>query len=56
MRLKYNRDMRLWVVGFGTHDPKSIIEVDEERGKKMIETGYFDEIKKRKNKKKGVDE
>lgn len=56
MRLQFNREIKLWVVGFGVHEPKSIIEVDEERGKKMLETGYFDEIiekkpRKRKSKK-----
>lgn len=60
MRLKYNRNIKLWIVGFGIHDPGEIVEVDEEHGKKMLETGYFDKIKegrikRKKFKKKGVD-
>ena len=57
MRLKYNKDTELWIQGFGIHNPQDKpFEVDEERGKKMLETGYFDEIKKRKkSKKKGSD-
>jgi len=63
MRLKFNRDTELWVVGFGVHQPKKIVEVSEEMGKMMIETGYFDEIKeekikikkRKKSKKKGDD-
>ena len=52
MRLKYNRNIKLWIPGFGIHDPGEIIEVDEEHGKKMLETGYFDKIKKRRIKRK----
>ena len=57
MKLKYNKDTELWIQGFGIHNPQDKpFEVDEERGKEMLETGYFNEIKKRKkSKKKGVD-
>ena len=48
MRLKFNRNTKLWVVGYGVHQPKKIVEVSEELGKMMIETGYFDEIKEKK--------
>ncbi len=49
--------MELWIQGFGIHNPQDKpFEVNEERGKKMLETGYFNEIKKRKkSKKKGDD-
>ena len=64
MKLQFNRDTELWVVGYGVHQPKKIIEVSNELGKTMLETGYFDEIKeekeikiikRKKSKKKGDD-
>jgi len=61
MKLKYNGDLEYWIQGFGVHNPQDKpFEVDEERGEKMLKTGYFNEIKekryKRKNlKKKGDD-
>ena len=47
MKLQFNQDIELWVVGFGVHQPKKIVEVNKEMGKMMIETGYFDEIKEK---------
>ena len=64
MLLKFNRDTELRVVGFGVYQPGKIIEVSDELGKTMLETGYFDEIeeekeikiiKRKKSKRKGVE-
>ena len=65
MKLKFNRNTELWVVGYGIYQPKKIVEVSEELGKMMLGTGYFDEIKeekkikvkikRKKSKKKGDD-
>ena len=51
MLLKYNRNSELEVVGLGVYSPGWKGEVEDESGKKMLETGYFDEIKKIKVKK-----
>ena len=48
MKLKFNRNTELWVVGYGVYQPKKIVEVSKELGKMMIRTGYFDEIKEEK--------
>jgi len=45
MLLKFNRNIELEVVGFGVYQPKKEIEVNEELGRTMLNTGYFDEIK-----------
>ena len=66
MKLKYNRNTKLWVVGWGVYDPNQIIKVENEsKANEMIKTGYFDEIKeekkikvkikRKKSKKKGDD-
>jgi len=61
MLLKYNRDSELEIVGFGVFQPGQFLVVgDEEKAKRYLDTGYFDEIKERKvkvrkSKKKGVD-
>lgn len=54
MKLKYNRDRELEVVGFGVFSPSWKGEVEDELGKKMLETGYFDKVKERKIKKKNL--
>ena len=63
MLLKYNRNSELEVVGLGIFQPDQFVVVgDEEKAKKYLDTGYFDEIKekeikikRKKSKKKGVD-
>ena len=63
MKLKYNRDIELEVVGIGIFQPNVVITISDESGaKKYLDTGYFDEIKeeeikikRKKSKKKGVD-
>ena len=63
MKLKYNRDTELEIVGIGIFQPNQFVVVgDENRAKKYLETGYFDEIKEtkiktkiKKSKKKGDD-
>ena len=60
MLLKYNQNSELEIVGFGVYSPGWKDEVEDELGKKMLDTGYFDlvkgrKIKVKKSKKKGVD-
>jgi len=65
MRLKYNRDSKLEVVGIGIFSPGFKCKVDDEvLAGKYINSGYFDEIKEikkgikakvKKSKKKGVE-
>ncbi|GAI73873.1 unnamed protein product [marine sediment metagenome] len=60
MKLKYNRNSELEIVGFGVYSPGWKDEVEDNLGKKMLDTGYFDEvkekeIKRKKSKKKGDD-
>jgi len=65
MRLKYNRDSKLEVVGIGIFSPGFKCKIDDEiLANKYINSGYFDEEKKikkeikikvKKSKKKGVD-
>jgi len=60
MLLKYNRNSELEVVGFGVFQPDQFVVVgDKEKAKRYLDSGYFDEVKerkiKRKSKKKGVD-
>jgi len=60
MKLKYNRDIELEVVGIGIFQPNVVITISDESGaKKYLDTGYFDLVKekkkKKKSKKKGVD-
>lgn len=51
MRLRYNRSGKLWVVGFGVHEPKQITNIEDELfAKKMLATKYFDEVKEIKKK------
>ena len=51
MLLKFNRDMELEVVGLGIFQPDQFVVVDDEnRAKKYLDSGYFDEIKERKKK------
>jgi len=63
MKLKYNRDTELEIVGIGIFQPNQFVVIgDEKRAKKYLETGYFDEIKEakikvksKKSEKKGSD-
>ena len=65
MKLKFNRDSKLEVVGIGIFSPGFKCKVDDEiLANKYINSGYFDEIKEakkqikvkvKKSKKKGVD-
>lgn len=61
MILKYNRKTELEIVGLGVFKPNEFVVTDDEsKAKKYLDTGYFDEVKKRKMKfkkfkKKGVD-
>jgi len=61
MKLKYNRDTELEIVGIGIFQPNQFVVVgDEEKAKKYLDSGYFDLVKEKKrkvkkSKKKGVD-
>jgi len=63
MLLKYNRDIRLEVVGLGEFAPNEFVVTDDEaKAKKYLDSGYFDlieekkrKVKVKKSKKKGVD-
>jgi len=61
MKLKFNRDRELEVVGLGVFEPGQFVVADDEtRAKKYLDSGYFDEVKERKrkvkkSKKKGAD-
>jgi len=49
MKLQFNQNKELWFPGFGIYKPKQVIEVQDELiANKMLNTGYFDEIKKEK--------
>jgi len=51
MRLKYNRDSELEVVGFGIFKPNQIIKIDDElEAKRYLNSGYFNEMKEKKKK------
>ena len=60
MFLKYNRKDELEVVGIGIFKPgQSVVVGDKEKAKRYLDSGYFDLIKEKKErkkfKKKGVD-
>ena len=66
MLLKYNRTSELEIVGIGIFTPNQFVVVgDEEKAKRYLDSGYFDEVKKvkikakvkkeKKSKKKGDD-
>jgi len=49
MKLKFNRNNKLWIPNFGVYEPKEIVEVkDKSVAKKMLATGYFKEVKEKK--------
>ena len=53
MKLKFKGIDERWIVGFGVYRPGEIREIkDNILSKSMLDTGYFDEIKERKIKKK----
>ena len=48
MKLKYNRDSRLEIVGLGIFDPDQIVSIkNDDQAYKYIKTGYFDLIKEK---------
>lgn len=61
MKLKFNQNSELFFPNFGVYKPDQMKDVEDELiAKKMLSTGYFDEVKevkkkvkKRKSKKKG---
>jgi hypothetical protein len=56
MKLKFTKDSKLWIPNIGIYEPKQIIEVDDETTiKKMLESGYFKEVKEAKPKEKGAE-
>jgi len=63
MKLKYNRDSRLEIVGLGIFDPGQTMSIEnDDQAYKYIKTGYFDLVKEKvnikkskKSKKKGDD-
>jgi len=61
MKLKFNRNIELEIVGLGVFEPGKVINIDDEaKAKKYLDTGYFNlvkkrKVKKRKSKKKGAD-
>ena len=49
MKLKYNRDSELEVVGFGVFKPNQTIKIDNEsEAKRYLDSGYFNVVKERK--------
>jgi len=61
LKLRYNRNSELEVVGLGVFKPNEFVVTDDPiRVKKYLDSGYFDLVKERKrkvrkSKKKGVD-
>lgn len=63
MLLKYNRDIKLEIVGIGIFAPDQIVSIEnDDQAYKYIKTGYFDLVKEKvnikkskKSKKKGDD-
>ena len=51
MKLKYNRDTKLEIVGLGVFKPNEFLVTDDElKARKYLDTGYFDLIKEKKRK------
>lgn len=51
MKLKFNRDRELEVVGLGVFEPGQLVVADDEaRAKKYLDSGYFDLVKEKKRK------
>ena len=59
MRLKFNRNSPLELIGIGRFAPGDFIAADETEAKRYTDSGYFDIVKEKKkvkkSKKKGVD-
>jgi len=60
MRLKFNKNTELEIIGIGEFAPGEFVVVDDKaRAKRYLDSGYFDLVKekkkKKKSKKKGVD-
>ena len=51
MKLKYNRNAELEVVGLGVFEPGQFVVADDPaRAKKYLDSGYFDIVKEKKRK------
>lgn len=51
MKLKFNRDRELEVVGLGVFEPGQFVVTDDEaKAKKYLDSGYFDLVKEKKRK------
>jgi len=49
MKLQFNKNSELFFPDFGVFKPKQTVEVNDDLiAKKMLSTGYFKEVKKRK--------
>jgi len=46
MKLRFVKKAKLWLPNIGVFEPEETVEVTEEKGKQMLDTGYFKEIKK----------
>lgn len=45
MKIRFNRKKELWIPKYGIFQPQQIIEVNTEKAKQMIDSGYFEEVK-----------
>lgn len=50
MKLRFVKKAKLWLPNIGVFEPEEIVEVTEKKGKQMLNTGYFKEIKEKKPK------
>jgi len=49
LKLQFNNNTELFFPDFGIFKPKQVVEVNDELiAKKMLSTGYFEEVKKEK--------
>ena len=55
MKLKYNRDTELEIVGIGIFEPGQTMSIEnDDQAYKYIKTGYFDLIKEKEIKKRKI--
>jgi hypothetical protein len=50
MKVRFVKKSKLWLPNIGVFEPEEIIEVTKKKGKQMLDTGYFKEIKEKKSK------
>ena len=50
MKLRFVKKSKLWLPNVGVFEPEETVEVTEKKGKQMLNTGYFKEIKEKKPK------